>query len=118
VTGVVGRLWYALEGILSYGYALAESLFFIAFSGVFIFLRSFLKNESDELNLTGMKPSGRKKSVKIFYGSQTGTAKVCWSQFHFPLKHNDKLIIHNNHISASISSVEIWPAIPQRFGQD
>jgi hypothetical protein len=77
VTGVIGRLWYVVETLFSYGYALFESFFFIAFSGIFIILRSYLvRNEGDELALADKKPAGLRKHIRIFYGSQTGTAKV------------------------------------------
>jgi hypothetical protein len=79
-SGIVGRLWYIAETLVSYAAALIESFVFIAFSGIFIALRTLLSKETDE-ELTATENNSRKQSstckiIHIYYGSQTGTAKV------------------------------------------
>ncbi|XP_021963250.1 S-adenosyl-L-methionine-dependent tRNA 4-demethylwyosine synthase TYW1 [Folsomia candida] len=78
IAGLAGRIWYVAETLFSYGYAILESFVFIAFSGLFIAVRSyFIKNEEDNLIVTssGGGRNSVKKHVNIYYASQTGTAQ-------------------------------------------
>lgn len=85
IAGLIRNAWYVTETLFSYGYALVESFAFIALSSIFIAWRQLTSGSAEESEEDGLVPGnhrlmqGPRKVVKIFYGSQTGTAKVSLS---------------------------------------
>ncbi|CAL8069514.1 unnamed protein product [Orchesella dallaii] len=81
VNGLIARLWYVIESLFSYGYALVESFVFIAVSSLLITWRQLISGSADSDEADVLVPTdhrasqGPKKLIRIYYGSQTGTAK-------------------------------------------
>lgn len=83
VGGIVKKVWIVTEALFSYGYALVESLAFIALSSLFIAWRQLTCGSgADETEEDVLVPhshrmgQGPAKIIRIYYGTMTGTAKV------------------------------------------
>lgn len=84
ITGLIRNVWYVTETLFSYGYALVESFAFIALSSIFIAWRQLTSGSAEDSEEDVLVPQGSshrliqgpKKAIRVFYGSQTGTAKV------------------------------------------
>lgn len=82
ITGLIRNVWYVTETLFSYGYALVESFAFIALSSIFIAWRQLTSGSAEDSEEDVLVPvshrliQGPKKAIRVFYGSQTGTAKV------------------------------------------
>jgi hypothetical protein len=82
-------LWENVEGIVSYVYMLGSSLVAIGLSLVVLFMRTTLSRVmnldsgylggEEEFVETEKERKGRK--INIYYGTQTGTAKVRFTKF-------------------------------------
>lgn len=82
VGGAIKSSWHITETIFSYGYAIVESFVFIALSSLLIAWRQLTSGATEDSEADVLVPAtrrvsqGPKKVVKVYYGSQTGTAKV------------------------------------------